>query len=107
MIGGRARLHNDRRHTEWMESVAGQALQHRPGELLDGPLRLTVDVYVLRPKSVKREYPVGRPDLSNYVKAIEDALNRVIWTDDSRVVELVARKLYGDPPRVDILIEEV
>ena len=76
MIGGKARMHNDKRHTSWMESIRNQALGCRPHELLDGPLVLSVDIYVLRPKSAprKRFYPVGRPDLSNYVKAVEDAL---------------------------------
>ena len=93
-FGKGVRMHNDPRHDAWMDTVAYQALEHRPADLLDGPLKLLVDVYVLKPKSTpkKQLYPISRPDCSNYCKAIEDALNRVIYVDDARLVDVRVRK---------------
>lgn len=51
--------------------------------------------------------PITKPDNSNYAKGIEDALNNVIYNDDSQIVDLVIRKFYSDKPRVEIRIEEV
>lgn len=107
IVNGHIHQRNDKRHTGWMQVIQMQAMNHRPETLLDGPLFVSIDVYVLKPKSVKREYPAVKPDLSNYVKAVEDALNGLIWTDDSRIVELKARKLYGNPSRVEVTVDAI
>jgi Holliday junction resolvase RusA-like endonuclease len=41
-------------------------------------------------------YP-GKPDIDNIVKIVADALNGVCFEDDAQVIEVVARKKYGDP----------
>jgi len=44
-------------------------------------------------------------DLDNLMKPIMDAGTRVVWADDSQVVEIYAIVLQGDPdPRVEVLI---
>jgi Holliday junction resolvase RusA-like endonuclease len=48
--------------------------------------------------------PGKRPDLSNVVKQIEDALDGVVFTDDALVVEIAARKVYGGQPKVVITV---
>jgi Holliday junction resolvase RusA-like endonuclease len=52
------------------------------------------NVGVLKP-SAKSE-PTSRPDTSNLVKLVEDALNENAFKDDSRIVRLVAAKRYVD-----------
>jgi len=91
----------------WEDSIRAQALAYRPDNLLDGPLVLRAVFYLLRPRSrPKREqYPDRRPDLDNCLKSVKDALNGVIWTDDARIVKIIAEKCYGDPPRVEIMID--
>jgi len=90
----------------WEDSIRAQALQSRPGQLLDGPLALEATFYLLRPKSrpKKEIYPDRKPDLDNLVKSVKDALEGVIYTNDSRIVDEVVRKRYDDPPRVEITI---
>ena len=46
-----------------------------------------------------------KPDLDNYEKAILDALEGIVYTNDSLVVEKHSRKLFGDPNRIDITIK--
>lgn len=47
--------------------------------------------------------PTKRPDLDNIVKAIKDGANKVLWGDDSQVVDVRASKRYGTP-RVEVVV---
>lgn len=64
------------------------------------PLEVACEVVLLfnleRPK-VKREEPCVRPDLDNYIKAILDCGNEILWKDDGLIVDIHAFKRYGDP----------
>ena len=70
----------------------------------DKPLRLYATFYILKPKSVKREYPVCRPDIDNYLKTVLDAGNHYLWNDDSQIVTILAAKRYSDTPRIELLL---
>lgn len=61
-----------------------------------------------RPKSLPKKYicPVQKPDLSNLLKTVEDAMNGIVYPDDSQIVATVMTKEYGYPPRIEVLIEE-
>lgn len=61
---------------------------------LEGPLRLIINFYIVPPKRRTRTYPHVRPDLDNYIKAIKDGLNGVVWLDDAQIVDLRALKSY-------------
>jgi Holliday junction resolvase RusA-like endonuclease len=47
-------------------------------------------------------HPVVRPDLDNYEKAVTDALNGIVYDDDSQVCDVVKSKRYAATPRVCI-----
>lgn len=81
-------------------------VDHEP---LEGPLAMRTIFYLERPKSVKRLYPTVKPDLSNYLKLIEDAMNGVVYKDDSQIIFSQEWKLYADncTPRVIVSIAEV
>nr|WP_082786584.1 RusA family crossover junction endodeoxyribonuclease [Sporosarcina psychrophila] len=49
--------------------------------------------------------PTTKPDVDNYVKAIKDGLIKVIWQDDSQVVDLKVRKFYSLSPKVVVCIK--
>lgn len=81
-----------------------------------GAVSMTVQFYMPIPKSwskAKKQRaesgeirPATKPDATNLVKAIEDGLNGVAYTDDSQIVDLTVHKYYGKP-RTVITIEEV
>lgn len=48
--------------------------------------------------------PTQKPDTDNYLKGVLDALNTVIFEDDSQVVDIVAKKFYSYEPRIAITI---
>ena len=47
-----------------------------------------------------------RPDIDNLSKAVLDALNGLAFTDDALVVEISARKEYGEPG-AEVTIREI
>jgi len=65
------------------------------------PLRMTVETYRPLPKSapkkVASEKDVHKPDASNILKAVEDALNGIAYEDDRQIVE--ARVVKHDRER--------
>jgi Holliday junction resolvase RusA-like endonuclease len=76
----------------------------------DGPLGLAVRFTLRRPKghfgtgrnarnlkASAAPWPTTKPDASKLLRAIEDALTGVVWTDDAQVVEQLATKRYGEP----------
>ena len=41
-------------------------------------------------------YHIKRPDVDNYVKFYMDCMNKVVYLDDSQVIEIYAKKEYDD-----------
>jgi len=81
---------------------------HEGRPRLDGPLAVTILFVLPRPKSASKRVvmPAVRPDLDNLQKAVLDGCNQAgVWADDSRVVEMFARKVYGEPC-CHVLIEQ-
>lgn len=75
------------------------------------PITLIVDLVFARPKShyrksgLKPDAPrLPRPDCSNVLKGIEDALNGIAWVDDTQVARVVIEKSYGDEARTVVRI---
>lgn len=50
--------------------------------------------------------PTVKPDTDNYIKSTLDALNGILWRDDTQIVDLTAHKFYSDNPRIEIELEE-
>lgn len=61
---------------------------------LKGDLIVDMTFYMPMPKKRVRDRPGIKPDLSNLIKACEDAANKILWHDDCQIVELKARKVY-------------
>jgi Holliday junction resolvase RusA-like endonuclease len=99
----------------WQTLVASAASSelHRlaPSDraMLAGAVALSVAFYLPRPSSLKASIRanIRRPDIDKCVRAIQDALERVVYFDDAQIVNLVAAKRYappGEAPHVDISI---
>lgn len=84
---------------KWRGAIAEACLQYPDIHL--GPIRLEVDFYLERPKTVKfseRPLPIVAPDLDKLVRGVGDGIGQsgTIWGDDSQIVEILARKFYAD-----------
>lgn len=49
--------------------------------------------------------PTTKPDWDNFGKIASDALNGVVYEDDSQIVEGTVRKRYSGQPRLEIEIQ--
>lgn len=74
-----------------------------------GPISLNLTFGLKCPKTAKVSTPFGRVgDVSNFVKIIEDAGNRILWADDCQIIKLNAVKVYSEgQPYVDISFQEI
>lgn len=96
--------------------LANQQMLDRGLEPFDGPLEVCMEFYRPVQASISKKErarrlsgvhrPIVKPDLSNYVKATEDALNGILWVDDNCIVSLAAEKYYADKPHLVVEIRE-
>lgn len=92
-----------------IKRVAIKAMQNR--EPFDGPLFLLMVATYECPstwsetKKAESIWKTSKPDFDNILKIV-DALNKIVWTDDARVVSASIVKLYGATASTEILIRE-
>lgn len=89
----------------------------RSVELPDGNLIVRMTFFFQPPKSYakkRRELLMNegrpmphKPDIDNLVKAVLDACNGIAYKDDAAVVEIDARKRYGEEDGVQVTIERL
>jgi len=104
----------------WKAAVASAAKATSDGHVFDGPIRLSLTIYMPRPKnhfkangSLKpstQRWHTSKPDRDNIEKAILDAITKAgIWADDSLVCDGRTEKVYSDTALTgaQIRIEEI
>ena len=52
------------------------------------------------------ERPCKKPDLDNILKCFLDAMNNIVYDDDTQVVSLHGTKVYGTVGMVEVLVKE-
>ncbi len=113
---GKTVLYDPVKSKNFKQFVRLVAAKYAPKELITGPIKLHVDVYRPTPKRLQTKpkqalinsgelRPTVKPDVDNYVKGVKDGLNKVIWQDDSQVVDLTVRKFYSLSPKVVVCIK--
>ena len=85
-------------------------------EPLETPINLYLYIRAPIPKSLSKkrleaclnglEKPIKKPDASNVLKSVEDAMNGVVYKDDSQIVNIHVTKVYCSLPGVDICVKE-
>lgn len=93
--------------------AASEAMGNRPP--MDGALSVTMQIALPIPASWSNRkksnaldgivLPTIKPDADNVVKAVFDAINGVVWGDDTQVVDLRLVKRYSARPGVSMLVE--
>jgi len=92
-----------------------RAMNGRPP--LDTPLAILVKARITPPVSASKKrreemlagkrHPATRPDCDNILKALLDGLNKVVFTDDARIVGISFWKVYADTAGLDVKISEI
>lgn len=66
------------------------------GAPIEHEICVGVFFYLKRPKTSKNVHPKTKPDLDNYLKAVLDAGNGILWKDDAIITEIHCKKAYSD-----------
>ena len=111
------RVHKDPKTAAWERRFAYMVNAQAPAEPMEGPLRLVVAFVMPRPKRLYRKkdpdglvWTIAKPDASNMLKAIEDALEPTWYRDDCQLVQVEAFKYYCEKagsPRVEFWLTEI
>lgn len=112
--GGFSQRYDEQQHSKFS---VGIEVKNQLGKLpvFKTALQLTFNFYFMVPKkggTKLQEQLRGKPmlkrrDLDNLIKFYLDALNGVVWYDDSLITSIIAHKLYDDPERTEITILEL
>jgi Holliday junction resolvase RusA-like endonuclease len=115
--GGFARAYTDAKTANaetWVKACAVEQAGQVP---LDGPLTVGIQIECEVPKSWSKRkqadalagglWPTGKPDLDNCAKLVADALNGLVWKDDSQIVRLTVSKQYGWMAQTVLTVAEV
>ena len=118
-INGHAKAYDpekSRNYKAYVRLLATQAMKESGFTMIEGPCCLSIDAYFEVPKSKSKkfreaalsglEYPTKKPDLSNIIKGIEDAINNLVYYDDACIVSLSVCNFYSDVPRVEVVISD-
>lgn len=104
--------------TEASEKVLAEAagLFMRGRDPIEGPVALLVHAFRAIPVSYSKTdrakalagalLPTPRPDGDNHLKIVKDALNGIVWRDDSQVCDARVIKRYSDIPAIRIEVRE-
>ena len=101
--------------------LAKKAMLEQGFKMTDQAVKILIDFTLPRPQyhyktskgktidSVKEQYKFAlhtvKPDIDNLIKSVKDALNKVVWNDDSQVIQIEAYKDYGVNPECEIKVE--
>lgn len=102
----------DTRGAEAMvRQFASEAMKDRA--LFEGPVLVNVTMWLLIPKSWSKQrqltatYATGRPDLDNIAKSIADAMNGIVYADDSQIASLHITRNYGTVEKTQVCIQQL
>lgn len=92
--------------------AASQAMADQP--LILGPVDVLMRILLPVPASWSQKkqrealagaiVPTTKPDMDNVVKAVFDAINGVVWHDDTQVADLRVQRRYGATPGVSVVV---
>jgi Holliday junction resolvase RusA-like endonuclease len=85
-------------------------------ELLETPVTIAIYITVPIPQSYSKkrteaclsgsERPIKKPDIDNIAKCFLDAMNQVVYLDDTQVLTLHVTKVYGTVGMVEVMVKE-
>lgn len=116
---GNGRAYEKADMKQWKKHAAYLMKSKRPKKIEKGAIYLGLTFYIYPPKRISKidnKKPVPneiietiyvdkKPDLDNYVKAIQDAANDILYKDDGQIAVSSTQKFYSLNPRIEIEIE--
>lgn len=105
------------KYLNYKSAVRLSAQSQYKGELIDTPIEVECRFYFSPPKSYtktklkqissKQMLYTKKPDVDNLFKGVTDALNGVIYKDDSQIIKATMYKEYSDQDSIIVEIRGV
>lgn len=116
-VGSFTKVYTDKQTLSYEAMIATFAKQAMGGtEPLKTPVSVFLYVRLPIPQSYPKkrkeaclngsEMPCKKPDIDNIAKTYLDAMNGIIFVDDTQVVDLHVKKLYAAEAGVDVMVME-
>lgn len=116
-VGSFTKVYSDKQTLTYEAMIATFAKQAMGGtEPLKTPVSVFLYVRLPIPQSYPKkrreaclsgaEKPCKKPDIDNIAKTYLDAMNGVIFVDDTQVIDLHVKKLYAEKAGVDVMVME-
>lgn len=82
---------------------------------IDSRVSMVINAFKPMPKYIKTDeekylYEIGvlrpetKPDVDNHAKIVLDAFNKILYTDDAKVVSLTVNKFLSEKPRLEVIV---
>lgn len=119
MRGGYAHSYTPRETVEFEREIGKACKAACRGVQMpeNAPLSLDMICYMPIPKSCSKRlrerlanedtFHTKKPDASNILKSVEDAIIGIAYKDDAQLAWVRARKLYSENPRVVVMISTI
>ena len=117
---GKTRTYNSSKSSTYKKMIkihAKNAMNKAHESMTEQPLKMELTFLFKPPKSYSKKKLLAvtkgelrytkLPDADNLAKTVMDGLNRVLYKDDSQIVELVVKKEYGLEDGLKIKVEEL
>jgi len=111
--GGKPRCYDP--STAYKTQLQWQMKAYAPKEPFPGPVRVDYTFYLPIPKDtswIKKQqmftgfiFHIKKPDLDNLAYVVTNAMKDIIYKDDSQIVFKSARKMYGEKPRIIVMVQ--
>lgn len=112
-VGGFARAYTPKKTLDAENLIQAYVREQLKGfEPYKGAIHMKLDAYIVPPKSWSKRrteeamvgmvHPTSKPDTSNILKLVEDALNGIVYVDDSQIVSVEAAKHYAEKPAIEL-----
>jgi Holliday junction resolvase RusA-like endonuclease len=100
------------------ETVINEAARKAMGsnEILETAVTVAIYITVPIPASYSKrrteaclsgsERPIKKPDIDNVAKCFLDAMNEIVYKDDTQVLTLHITKVYGKHGMVEVMVRE-
>lgn len=118
MPNGHVTTHTDEKTESYESMVKVLSKQAMAGaDLLDGALEVAIQVTKQVPKSVSAKKraaalagkvrPTTKPDCDNIAKIVCDAMNKIVYGDDSQIALLTVEKFFGETDGVLVIVQAI
>lgn len=91
-----------KKSSDYKKNLVLQAKSQFKDPPIEGAIFVEVTFRFIRARSNKSVYCTKRPDIDNCQKIIFDALNGVVWKDDSQIVYAIVGKRWDAEEGVDL-----